>query len=280
MYIESYSHSYQAGGNFTTSINGTYLRDILARANVINKAAPLLDNKHSGVANIIEADTIIKNSMTNVNNKKQLQQNIFDKQLRNCCSFNEIQKTLSEIKYPDSIRNYIYQCYVNQFAYPEDCVDLQKEIEQLYTDNVISDCYLDGYFWALPFDADPYKIALEIQEEERSKNKIKTSDQKIRTNSQNNTQQQSSRHAAEQTRIKKVLQKFEPKSSTKILVKNEAYNKEYNSKHLIPTLFSIKSYKTMEFSLDTSSIDVMQRLKDNIESNVDITAPVLKRGKE
>ena len=108
---------------------------------------------------------------------------------------------LSEIKYPDSIRNYIYQCYVNQFAYPEDCVDLQKEIEQLYTDNVISDCYLDGYFWALPFDADPYKIALEIQEEERSKNNIKANDRKTQTNSQNNTQQQSSKPAVEQVKL-------------------------------------------------------------------------------
>ena len=68
--------------------------------------------------------------------------------------------------------------------------------------------------------------------------------------------------------------------STKILVKNEAYNKKYNNEHLIPTLFSIKSYKTMELSLDTSSINVMQRLKNNIESNVDINTPVLKRGKE
>ena len=285
-YIESYSHSYQAGGNFTTSINGTYLRDILAKANVINNAAPLLDNKHSGVANIIEADTIIKNSVDSANNKKQLQQNIFDKQLRNCNSFNEIQKTLSEIKYPDSIRSYIYQCYVNQFAYPEDCVDLQKEIEQLYTDNVISDCYLDGYFWALPFDADPYKIALEIQEEERSKNNIKSKDNKIKTISQNNVKQLSTKSATVQTKsltkdkIKSILSPNTPKTSTKILVKNEAYNKKYNNEHLIPTLFSIKSYKTMELSLDTSSINVMQRLKNNIESNVDINTPVLKRGKE
>ena len=285
-YIESYSHSYQAGGNFTTSINGTYLRDILAKANVINNAAPLLDNKHSGIANIIEADTIIKNSVDSANNKKQLQQNIFDKQLRNCNSFNEIQKMLSEIKYPDSIRNYIYQCYVNQFAYPEDCVDLQKEIEQLYTDNVISDCYLDGYFWALPFDADPYKIALEIQEEERSKNNIKSKDNKIKVISQNNTKQLSAKPATAQTKsltkdkIKSILSPNVPKTSTKILVKNEAYNKKYNNEHLIPTLFSIKSYKTMELSLDTSSINVMQRLKNNIESNVDVNTPVLKRGKE
>ena len=193
---------------------------------------------------------------------------------------------MSEIKYPDSIRSYIYQCYVNQFAYPEDCVDLQKEIEQLYTDNVISDCYLDGYFWALPFDADPYKIALEIQEEERSKNNIKSKDNKIKTISQNNAKQLSTKSATAQTKsltkdkIKSILSPNTPKTSTKILVKNEAYNKKYNNEHLIPTLFSIKSYKTMELSLDTSSINVMQRLKNNIESNVDINTPVLKRGKE
>lgn len=202
-YIESYSHSYQAGGNFTTSINGTYLRDILARANVVNSSAKLFDNKNSVIKDNyvtpISTDNAIKNSNNSIN-KNKVQQNTFDKQLRTYNTFKEIQDALSKITFNDGIRNYIYQCYVNQFAYPEDCVDLQKEIEQLYTDNVISDCYLDGYFWALPFDADPYKIALEIQEEEFNKNNIKSNDQKIRTNSQNNNQEQSSKQAAEQVK--------------------------------------------------------------------------------
>lgn len=306
-YIESYSHSYQAGGNFTTSINGTYLRDILAKASVVNSVVRTTSLFNSNKDIVIKdnyvtpvTDNVIKNS-ENAINKEKNQQNILDKQLRTYNTYKEIIEALSTIKFNDSVRSYIYQCYVNQFAYPTDCVDLQKEIEYLYSDKVIADCYLDGYFWALPFDADPYKLALEIQQDEFNKNKTKANDRKIKTNAQNNNQQQSSKQAVEQ------VKQNSDKNKSNII---GSYDEE-TIRHIVSEPFGVKSmaktahnmfnfwgriagrvvgtiikkpYRqdyTMKISLDTSFIgNPLKRMEEEQKLGIKSGVPVLKRGKE
>ena len=131
-YIESYSHSYTAGDNFTTSLNGTYTRDILALPEFVSEDASI------------------------------------DRLLENCTTCKEVMEILNNIETPsdDILAQKVYQIYVNTFFYPEDNEDLKLDIAAMYNSDSIKYCYLDGFLWAIPFDVDPYKIAFDIQDKE------------------------------------------------------------------------------------------------------------------
>lgn len=131
-YIEAYSHSYTAGDNFTTSVSGTFTRDILALPNFISNTS-------------------------------------IDKQLDNCTTVSSVMEILDmiETSSDDILAQKVYQIYINVFCYPEDNEDLKMDIAAMYNSNSIKYCYLDGFLWAIPFDVDPYKIAYNIQEKER-----------------------------------------------------------------------------------------------------------------
>ena len=161
-YVESYSHSYNAGGDFTTSLNGTFTRDILAYA----------DGSSINTTNFNEVLT--EKQKDNLNIKKS--QNItLNMMLSNATSSKMIADILSQIDFislnDEAFKNKIYNIYVQNWNYPENNYDLKEEIGAMYSKDNIKECYLDNFFWALPFDVDPYKIALQIQEEEKQKTK-------------------------------------------------------------------------------------------------------------
>lgn len=154
-YIESYSHSYNAGGQFTTSINGTYTRQILCmeeavdaeiRKTEISKSInKYLEGTHERIFNsMIDKSMKLTNSNQNYINK------------------------LSQLTVPNYSASYIYNVYKTDFNYPND-PNLEFEISSLYTEDVVKSCFLDGYFWMLPFAADPYSIAKSLAELEKTR---------------------------------------------------------------------------------------------------------------
>lgn len=153
-YIESYSHSYTAGGNFVTNISGTYTRDILAIAE-----STLF---YSDVGTSYFADTTNKNS-------QEVSKNIIKSSLLNVDSIDNYLKTLDDITFVDkeTLNQKIYDFYVNTFGYPKNDEGLKLEINAMYTPDNIKQCLLDGFFWALPFDADPYSTILELKKKEQ-----------------------------------------------------------------------------------------------------------------
>ena len=156
-YIESYSHSYNAGGEFTTSLNGTYTRDILA-------VAKLSDSSYKKNVRKNFAEIPFSGTTSDV-------YTTFNKQLSECSDNESINKLLNQLEFPgedkSTLVNKIYKIYVDDWDYPEDNNDLRIEIGAMYNEDSIKRCYLDDFFWALPFDVDPYKIAIQIQEEEK-----------------------------------------------------------------------------------------------------------------
>ena len=71
----------------------------------------------------------------------------------------------------DLLAQNIYQIYVDNWAYPEDDENLKFDIAAMYNKNSLPYCYLDGFFWALPFDVNPFEIAKQIQDDEMNKTK-------------------------------------------------------------------------------------------------------------
>ena len=143
-YIESYSHSYTAGDNLTTSLNGTYTRNILCLLDLTSKWN--------------EQD-------------KQLQTKAFQKQLEEAATIEDTIDLLQKIDFPenDILTQKVYQMYVDNLCYPAENEDLKQEIGALYNKNSIRFCYLDGFLWEIPFDTDPYLIAKQIQDDEQRK---------------------------------------------------------------------------------------------------------------
>lgn len=182
-YVESYSHSYQAGGNFTTSLNGTYLRKILALSNMVSEISPKLPE----LKGLDESG----NYITQNNNLKDVSLYNFNKQLSLCNTYEENIKKLNEgldFKFTlESLQQQIYNIYINIFGYPENLTELQQELNGIYnSEETIKSCYLDGFFWELPFDIDPYKEAERIQNEEKSKIKVVNATKTVKRNVQKN----------------------------------------------------------------------------------------------
>lgn len=168
-YVESYSHSYQAGGNFTTSLNGTYLRDILMPIeNVPNDDSKVMNSKGKFVSPL-------ENNLQL--NPTILARDQFNKKLALCDTNEAINNILEKIDFtislPSTLQK-IYECYQIYYHWPKDVPELFEEIKGLYSDdtnsfNIIRNCILDGFLWAIPFDVNPYSIAKKIQDEERKK---------------------------------------------------------------------------------------------------------------
>lgn len=151
-YIESYAHSYSAGGEFTTSVNGTYTREILARAE-----------------NIADLSKIPYENTGDLNRLSKSFRAYINPFLKDKTKTEDIMAVLNCIKFNgdrDSLINLIYSIYVENWRYPQNDETLRLEIGSMYTEDSLRQCYLDGFFWAIPFDVDPYERAIAIQEKE------------------------------------------------------------------------------------------------------------------
>lgn len=178
-YIESYSHSYNAGGEFTTSLNGTYTRDILCILK-INSSEKSKDN----IDRLKQVwDKVMMSQATS-----ELYP-AFNKQLSEASNNEKVIELLNSLILPEpaELATWIYNLYKKNFNYPENDEDSKLEIAALYNQNNLRECYLDDFIWALPFDVNPYLIAEQIQEKEKEMNKQMAKTNKTKTKTKTNT---------------------------------------------------------------------------------------------
>lgn len=178
-YIESYSHSYNAGGEFTTSLNGTYTREILTEI-VVGSSEKSKDNL-SRLKKVY--DKIMMSQATSQLNSS------FNKQLSEAGNNEKVIELLNTLILPEpaELATWIYNLYKKNFNYPENDEDAKLEIAALYNQNNLRECYLDDFIWALPFDVNPYLIAEQIQEKEKEMNKQMSKTYKTKINKNKNT---------------------------------------------------------------------------------------------
>ena len=178
-YIESYSHSYNAGGEFTTSLNGTYTREILTEI-VVGSSEKSKDNL-SRLKKVY--DKIMMSQATSQLNSS------FNKQLSEANNNEKVIELLNTLILPEpaELATWIYNLYKKNFNYPENDEDAKLEIAALYNQNNLRECYLDDFIWALPFDVNPYLIAEQIQEKEKEMNKQMAKTNKTKTSTSSKT---------------------------------------------------------------------------------------------
>ena len=178
-YIESYSHSYNAGGELTTSLNGTYTREILTEI-VVGSSEKSKDNL-SRLKKVY--DKIMMSQATSQLNSS------FNKQLSEAGNNEKVTELLNTLILPEpaELATWIYNLYKKNFNYPENDEDAKLEIAALYNQNNLRECYLDDFIWALPFDVNPYLIAEQIQEKEKEMNKQMAKTNKTKTKTKTNT---------------------------------------------------------------------------------------------
>lgn len=178
-YVESYSHSYNAGGELTTSLNGTYTREILTEI-VVESSEKSKDNL-SRLKKVY--DKIMMSQATSQLNSS------FNKQLSEAGNNEKVIELLNTLILPEpaELATWIYNLYKKNFNYPENDEDAKLEIAALYNQNNLRECYLDDFIWALPFDVNPYLIAEQIQEKEKEMNKQMAKTNKTKTNTSSKT---------------------------------------------------------------------------------------------
>lgn len=193
-YIESYSHSYNAGGEFTTSLNGTYTREILAYAeNSGNEKGKY--NTERLIKSAVK-DSISLNGRLNLefNLDKALDKSlengnlVLNKQLFEATKADDVIRILQMIELPqaDILSKKIYGIYVENWDYPKDNYDLELQISTMYTPDNVRQCFLDDFFWALPFNVEVYKNAKTIQDEQLKKQNQYNKTIKVKTSARTN----------------------------------------------------------------------------------------------
>ena len=205
-YIESYSHSYTAGDTFITSLNGTYTREILATMDAQQKNKFKIDTTLTNMMNSLTSPQNVINPYTQLEGVSPLvkettnlaKDNWINKQLQNASTMQDIFDVLDLIKFPEHeiLAQQVYQIYVDNWAYPKNDENLKFDIGAMYNADNLRQCLLDGFFWALPFDVNPYAMAQQIQKDEIAKkgqlNKTTKAKQvaTVQTNTINNKIQQ------------------------------------------------------------------------------------------
>ena len=159
------------------NLNGTYTREILAISDFqINKSVKL-DAKRSVRNKLDSLNDYFENPLNSIGNIddynliRNTSEFFLSKQLDNASTVDEVLNVFDQMEFPDPeiLAQKMYQIYIDNWHYPADDENLKFDIGALYNKNSLSQCWLDGFFWALPFDVDPYAIALQIQDEERRK---------------------------------------------------------------------------------------------------------------